>query len=84
MNTYAYIIRRRAEPCYLMNWLNTGVTEVDEEGRRQTVYTFLWGNRLHDAKQFIDLKDARKIEQRIRERCEITTIVGAMETAQEH
>ena len=49
----------------LMNYKDSGLTEVAADGTRQPVYTCLWGCRMRDAKPFEDEGLARSMAKNI-------------------
>ncbi|MBR2226794.1 MAG: hypothetical protein IJ893_02875 [Bacteroidales bacterium] len=71
MDDKLYYIKRDArtkdgkDAPWLMNYKDSGLTEVTADGTRQPVYTCLWGCRMRDAKSFKDEGLARSMAKRI-------------------
>ncbi len=71
MNDKVYYIKRDArtkdgkDAPWLMNYKDSGLTEITSDGTRQKVYTCLWGCRMMDAKPFEKESDAQRMAKLI-------------------
>lgn len=50
---------------WLMGYRASGMTEVMADGKREQVYTYLWGSRMRDARPFEDEDIARSMAKKI-------------------
>ena len=67
MDDKLYYIKRDArtkegkDAPWLMGYRASGMTEVMADGKREQVYTCLWGDQRRDAKVFLDESEANRM-----------------------